>query len=335
MLKIYAEKNARLIDIHAGEIPAASPVWIDLLEPTPDEEIFVEDLIGTEIPTRDEIREIEISSSLYQEGGAIFTTASMLTHSETPEPEIHRVSFILARNILVTLRYIEPKAFTLFANKVRVTSGDYSTGGKVLIDLLETIIARAADTLENAAHDIDLMNKEVFRPSETRKRKDKKQEKKDEKTLPPVDFKQALVSVGGVGDLISKVNESLLSLARLISYVEHTPVFHDRAEDIRRLNVVLKDVLSLREYAGFLSDKVIFLLDATLGMIGIEQSNIIKIFSVAATLFLPPTLIASIYGMNFHHMPELAMPFGYPFSIGLMALSAYLPYRFFKKRGWL
>jgi magnesium transporter len=329
MLRTYAEENFRLVEVPAMA-EAQRLVWIDMLEPSDEEEAFVESLIGIEIPTRDEQHDIEISSSLYQEKGAVYATASLVVQNEDMEPEIHRVSFILSDKVLITLRYVDPKSFRNFTAKVQVTPSECQTGPKIMIQLLEVIIARLADILEQATHAIDNTSKQVFHRPQTVKKKRKK--------LPSastIDFEDMLNQIGTTGDLISKISESLVSFARLTGYLEQTPVYREHTHDRHHLDVILKDLISLRDYSDSLSDKITFLLDATLGMIGIEQSNIIKIFSVAAVLFLPPTLIASIYGMNFAHMPELIMPWGYPFAIVLMAAAAWLPYRYFRKKGWL
>jgi magnesium transporter len=149
------------------------------------------------------------------------------------------------------------------------------------------------------------------------------------------DFQKILSRLGRAGDLASKVRESLVSLGRLLAFAIQGTQARGRKTGSARLKTIGRDVASLSDYAAFLNNKVGFLLDATLGMINIEQNAIIKIFSVAAVVFLPPTLIASIYGMNFAHMPELGWPLGYPLALALMVVSAILPYLYFKRRGWL
>ena len=148
--------------------------------------------------------------------------------------------------------------------------------------------------------------------------------------------REYLEAIGRTGDLISDIRDSIMTLDRAVGYYSQHLVRQEKTEEQRaRLKTITRDLHSISDHAGFLSGKITLLLDATLGMIGIEQNGIIKIFSVAAVVFLPPTLVASIYGMNFRIMPERDWPFGYPLAIGLMVLSALLPYWFFKRKGWL
>lgn len=319
MLRIFANQNQYLHEIDLNSAIQSEAVWIDLCYPTADEERQIEQWLGINVPTREDIEEIEISNTQYQENGTVYMTATLMTQSEAFEPEIHPVSFILLRNTLITVRYAEPKTFQLYVQKIHTGLAAVS-GQDVLIDLLEILIGRSADSLEKTGHLIDDIIKKTFRPTATKN---------------PVPFKDILQQVATCGDLISKIREQLVTLSRLIGYVEKTSFYKDDMSSIQRFDILLKDTTSLRDYASFLSDKVTFSLDATMGMINIEQNATIKIFSVAAVIFLPPTLIASIYGMNFHHMPELDWRYGYPLAISLMLLSAWLPYRFFKKKGWL
>ena len=149
------------------------------------------------------------------------------------------------------------------------------------------------------------------------------------------DFQKLIARIGRAGDLATKARESLVSIGRLLAFAIQASQARGRKGSGSRLKTVGRDVASLSDHASFLNQKINFMLDATLGMINIEQNAIIKIFSVAAVVFLPPTLIASIYGMNFTDMPELGLPFGYPLALALMVVSAILPYWYFKRRGWL
>lgn len=326
MIKVFMQQNQRLVETDLDGFDKKQIVWIDLHNPTPDEEHQVENLLEIDIPTHDEIREIEISNTLYQENGTVYTTATLVTQSETPEPELHPVSFILTGKTLVTLRYAEPKAFTLYRARAKVTADHYSSGAKIMADLLDVVIGRAADGLEKSARLIEDNYKRLFRAKAVAEKKE---------DLPPIDFQDVLAQIGTTGSLVSKISDGLISVARVASFVAQSHAFRDQPDQVQHIDTILKDVMSLRDYANSLSHKSAFLLDATLGMISIEQNAIIKIFSVGAVIFLPPTLVASIYGMNFHHMPELDWRFGYPLAIGMMLFSAWLPYRFFKRKGWL
>lgn len=323
MLHVYTAEQGGLskTDVPAdGAIPPA-PVWIDLLHPTLDEDHAVEDALGIGIPTRAEMEEIEISSRLYQENGAVYMTALVLAGADTDQPQATAITFIRTGECVVTVRYAEPKSFVTFAARAQRPDSGYASSEAVLLGLLESLIDRTADILERIGGDVDGISRRVFEPRSGR---------------PGVgrDFQDVLRDIGRRGDLISKVRESLVSVGRLLAFLQ--AVDGKGGKSIRtRLKTISRDVDSLADHVSFLSGKIGFLLEATLGMINIEQNAIIKIFSVMAVIFLPPTLIASIYGMNFEHMPELQWTFGYPLAILLMILAAVLPYRYFKWRGWL
>lgn len=324
MLTAFVEAENRLHkqDASGGGLPADS-IWIDMLRPTRDEERAVEAHLGLEVPTHEDMLEIEASSRVYHEGDALFMTAILLTNTESDVPEATPVSFVLSRDTLVTIRYGEPRPIDTFAARAERVAGIARSGEAVLIGLLETIVDRAADILERLALEIEGLSREVF-------------EHQGRKPSAARELRDILRNIGHRGDLNGKARESFLSLRRVLIFLTQGLPPERTARELRvRLKTLTRDLDSLTDHASFLSGKVGFLLDATLGMINIEQNAIIKIFSVAAVMFLPPTLIASIYGMNFDVMPELDWPFGYPLAIGLMIASAVVPYLTFKRRGWL
>lgn len=323
MIQGFVGENGRLRPV--GDVSACleKTVWLDLVNPTRDEEAELERQLGVDVPTREEMEEIEISSRLYQENGAVFMTAILPAHADGDDPQMAPVSFVLAGQRLITVRYHEPRAFQTFPKRAESVPMGCDTGEGVLIALLEAIVDRLADILERAGRDIDRISRDVFR-------------RKGAKPTKSQDFQKILEEIGRKGDLASNIRDSLVTLERLSGFLSHITAQHKSPKDSReRLKTLYRDIRSLSDHAGFMSQKITFLLDATLGMINIEQNAIIKIFSVAAVVFLPPTLIASIYGMNFKYMPELDWLMGYPFAIGLMIASAILPYVYFKRRGWL
>jgi magnesium transporter len=303
--------------------PLTAVVWIDLINPSRDEESELESRLGINIPTKEDMEEIEISSRLYQEEGAVFMTAILPAHADGDEPQVAPVTFVLAGDRLITVRYYEPRAFRTFSARAEKAAVGCETGEGVLLALLEAIVDRLADILERAGRDVDLISRGVFKPGGGKPSKSR-------------DFQKVLVEIGREGDQTSNIRDSLVTLERMAGYLAQAMSQRKSPEDTReRVKTLSGDIRSLTDHSGFLSQKITFLLDATLGMLSIEQNSIIKIFSVAAVVFLPPTLIASVYGMNFRFMPELEWLLGYPFAIGLMAASAVLPYLFFKHRGWL
>lgn len=296
-------------------------VWIDLLTPSKDEERLIEQYIGSEIPTRDEMVEIELSSRLYREADTLYMTATMIAHAESEEPKFDPVTFVLTANQLITIRYIEPQAFKMMIAHLKKQDPNHRDALSLLVELLDISIDRLADILELVGRHLDEYSKAIFHP----------QKETDEK----LDYQKLMQTIGSNGDLHTKTRESLMSFSRLIAYLSQAYSSRMDEENMQRLSILTKDISSLTDHANFLSTKVNFLLDATLGMVNIEQNNIIKLFSVAAVIFLPPTLVASIYGMNFQHIPELQWKYGYLLSILMILLAAWLPYKYFKYRKWL
>jgi magnesium transporter len=302
------------------EVPEAA-VWIDLVTPTPGEDKLVERLVGVAIPTREEMQEIEISSRLYVESGARYMTATLMCQSDTPIPKTTPVTFILAGHRLITVRYDEPKPFAVARHKLTRYCPASVSGETVFIDLLDAVIDRCADILERVGVEIDQVSHNIFERDRART---------------PKFYTVLLQTIGRKGELASKIRESLVSIGRLLIFVANEAEGMRWAKEQRaQLKSMQRDARSLAEHATYLATNVTFLLDAMLGVVTVEQNNIIKIFSVAAVAFLPPTLIASIYGMNFKHMPELDWQFGYLVAIALMIMAAILPYLYFKWRKWL
>ncbi|MFH1157714.1 MAG: magnesium transporter CorA family protein [Pseudomonadota bacterium] len=331
MFRTYIQKNNHLAFRDLAVADAIPPeeadqiVWFDLINPTPEEDHFAERLFGITIPTRAEMNEIELSARLYSEDNAKFMTMTVITKLDIDAAEKTPITFILKGQTLLTVRYEETKSFTNFAFRVqKMNTSACSTGEQALLGLLEAVIDRIADTLERVDGEVDGISRDVFRnkaPTATKKTRD---------------LQGMIERIGRKDDLLSMVHESLLSISRLLAYYASEPADRKASKaSLQKGEILHRDAASLSEHAAFLSDKTTFLLDATLGLINLEQNQIIKIFSVAAVVFLPPTLVASVYGMNFDLLPELRWVFGYPWALGLMLLSALLPFLYFKKRGWL
>jgi magnesium transporter len=323
MIRSFRNHSGRLHAVDGFTELEENLVWIDLINPTSEEESTLERQLGLDLPTRDEMEEIEISSRLYYEDGASFMTATLPAQTESDDPQMDPVTFVLTPDRLVTIRYHEPRAFTTFPTRAAKVSLGCESGEGVLVALLEAIVDRVADILERAGRDIDSISRHIFQHPNSASAHDR-------------DFQEVLESIGHKGDFTSNIRDSLLTLERLVGFLSHGTLQRRSSKDLReRIKTLSRDVRSLSDHASFLSQKITFLLDATLGMINIEQNATIKIFSVVAVVFLPPTLIASIYGMNFAFMPELDWLLGYPFALGLMLLSAILPFVYFKHRRWL
>jgi len=313
-------KKATLADLAA--LPE-SAVWIDLFNPTAAEDKAVERLAGIAVPTREDMQEIEISSRLYIENGARYMTATLMCHSDSEMPKTTAVTFILAGHRLVTVRYDQPKPFALVESKLARSCSPTITGEMVLMELLDAVIDRCADILERIGSDVDQVSHDIFEPESERHGHAKQ-------------YSRILTAIGRKGDLTSKVRESLVSIGRLVTFLSAVMEGVKWTKDMReQLKTMQRDVASLTDHASYLSNKITFVLDAMLGVVNLEQNNIIKLFSVMAVVLMPPTLIASIYGMNFKSMPELEWTHGYPFALVLMLIAAIVPYYIFKIKKWL
>jgi magnesium transporter len=311
-------------------------VWIDLCEPTPEEEQVLEAALGLDIPTREEMQAIELSSRLYKEGNVLYLTATVLVKAQMERPESAAVTFVLMPEQLVTLRYETPMAFQAFRARREANLQSYRTSYDILAGLIDAIIERIADILEGVGANLDQISLEVFNAHPTSATTTKSSVRVQARKIAQRDFVEVLRRIGLNSDLVSRARESLVSFTRLVAFFRETQKDTPAAEEaLAHLKTVATDLNSLSDHATFLAGKVNFVLDATLGMINNEQNRIVKIVSIAAVVFLPPTLVASIYGMNFELMPELKWAAGYPFAIVLMVISAVLPYLWFKRKGWL
>lgn len=295
-------------------------VWIDLLSPAREEEQLVERLLGIEVPTRDDLKDIEPSARLFTEKDAIFMTASLVMKSDTEQPDLTDVAFILAGRRLVTVRYADPRAFRIFAGALPRLGPE--SGPQVLSRLLETIIDRTAEILELQAARLDRLSVNIFATGPRRRR-------------PQGYLERRLADIAANYRMVSKLRDSLASLARLLTFHYTLPLVQESPALKEASRTLSRDVQSLSEHVTFVAGNVTFLLDASLGLINVEQNAIIKIVSVASVVFLPPTLVASIYGMNFQFMPELALPYAYPASLCGMVISAVVPFLVFRWKGWL
>src|SRR5260221_1258723 len=326
MLAVFAPAESSLKKVAEADFAAMpeNAVWIDLVKPTAAEDKAVERLAGIAVPTREDMQEIEISSRLYIENGARYMTATLMCAADTQNPRTTAVTFILARHRLVTLRYGVPKAVLLVENMLARACPPGIAGENVLMELLDAVIDRNADILERAGSDMDTISHAIFEPEGMARTGHAKR------------YSDILIAIGRKGDLTSKVRESLVSVGRVVTFLSAVIERAKWSKDMReQLKTMQRDVGSLTDHASYLSNKITFVLDAMLGVVHLDQNNIIKLFSVMAVVLMPPTLIASIYGMNFKIMPELQWENGYPYALVAMLLAAVLPYVFFKWKKWL
>ena len=301
----------------------ANAVWIDLYDPTPDEIQKVEKALPLDIPERKNLEEIESSSRLQFEDEVLQLSTPVSAHGDEEGPT--PVGFVLTEKALVTIRYTEMHAFEATAHYCNKKAHGL-TSAEVFISLVEGMVDYGADMLEEIGIHLNRMSREAFnRYGRTPRRGIKRRTRL---------LREALVDVGNTGDRLSQIRESLLALQRIAPFVREKAEHWMKADMQARLKTVERDIKSLADFEVHLSNKVQFLLDAVLGFINTEQNDIFKVLTIASVVGIPPTFIASMYGMNFHDMPEYAWHYGYEWGLFLIVLSTVIPIIWFKMRGW-
>ena len=299
-------------------------IWLDLLNPTVEEEELVEKALRQNVPTREEMAEIEPSSRLYERQGATIMTAAVLFGVSGEEPNNDPVTFILTDKLLVTVRYVDPQPFVRFHEHLCAEPEMCPDPLSVLVRLMDAIVDRLADELESVARQMEGVSAQIFR----------RRDVQGKATSTERRLQAILLRVGGVQQLLAEIRESAVSSSRMLGYLATTERVRssDYRPDVRSL---VADARALLDHSSFLGENLAFLLDASLGLITLEQNFVMKVFSVFAVVFMPPTLIAGIYGMNFEHMPELKWLHGYPFALTLILASAIIPFWIAKRSRWL
>jgi magnesium transporter len=297
----------------------ADAVWIDLCEPTDEELARVSAATGLRIPNQNEISEIESSSRLAFEKGAYHVSTPLVALRAEGEHVLTSVGFVLSSRVLLTVRFMPLPTFDAAHQAFGAKKG--GTAEDAFLRILEIVVDRSADKLEHAGAECDEVSRSTFRDAG--------------RTEVSTNLRATLARVGRVADAMSRIRDSLLGLGRLAAYVMESGMEGAPQVNAARMKAIRADVASLTDYEAHLSAKSQFLLDATLGFINIEQNEIVKILTIASVVGIPPVLVAGIYGMNFHVMPELGWSFGYPMAIAVIALSALLPLAWFKRRKWM
>jgi magnesium transporter len=326
MLRAYGPNcHGEIIDAGKGVLIPDDATWIDLEEPTREEDKLVEQCVGVQVPTREDMSEIEPSSRLYEENGALYMTLTALFGVDDGHPKSDPISFVLTSNRLVTVRYVTPKPVRAFQQHAHKDPALVQNALTATYNLLDSIIDRLADELEEVGREIEKISVHIFH------------KQADARRIPADRLTALLSRIGRVQSLLAHIRVTAVSTARLLSFfLASDRLRSPETEGIRdHIQALLGDTKSLTDHSAFLGDNLTFLLDASLGLISIEQNAAMKLFSWAAIIFLPPTLIAGIYGMNFEHMPELGWLYGYPVALTLIAISAVAPYLYFKRRGWI
>lgn len=320
MINVFVLQNGRLNQVNIeshNDLQKVQPVWVDLTEPNDDERAWVKSIYGVTLPGEDEVKDIEASARYYEaENGDLHLRTDFLFEEDEGPSSTVTVAFILARNILFSVHGEDLPVFRLVRMRARSRPGSIGDYKDVLLDLYQTDAEYSADALEGVYKKLDDVSQRVL-----------------QKKLTDQAAAEALSAMAHEEDLNGRIRRNMMDTRRAVSFLMRGRLLSvDQFEDARQ---ILRDIESLDGHTAFLFDKINFLMDATVGFININQNKIIKIFSVASVAFLPPTLIASIYGMNFRFMPEFDWSLGYPFALILMVCSAITPFWYFRRRGWL
>lgn len=319
MLNAFELHNGRLRQIpveNRGDLASTKPIWVDLIAPSELERQWVEDIFGLVLPDIDNLTDLEESARFYiEENGEVHLHSDFLLDKDDESRNVP-VAFVIHQNILFSVRGEELPVFRLQRLRARIQPGYVSEGRDVLLDLYAADVEYSADALEDVYAELEEVGKKVLSPNVT-----------DEEAA------TILADIAREEDLNGRIRRNVLDTRRALSFLMRGRILvSDQHEDARQ---ILRDIESIDGHTAFIFNKINFLMDATVGFININQNKIIKIFSVASVALLPPTLIASLYGMNFRFMPELEWTYGYPFAIGLMIVSVGLPFWFFRRKGWL
>ena len=327
MLNVFTLSNGRLFQEEIESLEELSrfqPIWVDLEEPSPEEKRWVKQYFGLSIPEDAMDEDIEESARFYAEDNGELHIRSDFLVADPDAPHQVRVAFILntvnqqlrSQGVLFSIHDETVPAFRLLRMRARRMPGLLTDAKEVLLKLLDADAEYCADTLEGIYDDLEAAGKKVL-----------------DDNISDEMASEVLATIARQEDMNGRIRRNVMDTRRAVSFLMRSKMLD--AEQFEEARQIQRDLDSLDSHTTFLFDKINFLMDATVGFININQNKIIKIFSVASVALLPPTLIASIYGMNFRNMPELEHPWGYPFAIVLMMASALVPMWYFRRRGWL
>ncbi len=317
MLHVFNIINATLKELRSGSgevpVPITEAAWIDVTDPNPAERVMIESVHKAPLPDPDEVEEIEASARFFTDSAGIHVHSLFLYQSEGRH-KTDSVAFILNDKQLLTFRDTELPDFRLLRMRAHRGWVEANNSLDIMLALLEQKVENLADTLENIHQRLEDVSHLVLEDEEA-------------------ELEEAIDKLAKLEDSNGKIRLCLMDTQRSISFLQrHIRNYPEQQETCRE---IFRDIETLMSHTAFLFEKINFLMDAAQGFINIEQNQIIKIFSIAAVVFLPPTLVASMYGMNFQIMPELNWELGYPMAVLLMVLSGIAPYWYFKRKGWL
>jgi magnesium transporter len=318
MLHAFTLKNGHLcrVKIEAGEDLRKEPlIWVDVVEGTAEEFLLVESLYGVELPHPEHLRDIEASARFFEHEGTLHLRSDFLSGTESHSHSV-AVAFVLTGETLISVHEADLPIFRLLRVRLHAESGDIEDARDVLVDLYGMDVEFSADALEEVYADLGRVGQSVLGSP-----------------LSDREAGAALAEIARAEYVNGRIRRNVMDTQRGLSFLMRSKKL--KAAQVDEVRQIQQDIESLDGHTSFLFDKINFLMATTVGFININQNRIVRLFSVVSVALLPPTLIASIYGMNFQFMPELGWKMGYPFALFLMALTVALPFWFFWRKGWL
>jgi magnesium transporter len=303
----------------------AAPIWLDLLSPTQEERAKAEAIVGARLPTREALSEIETSSRARIRDGVLYLSVPTAAPPPPGERPGSPIGFVLSRDRLVTVRFIPLLAFDAVASWIERGEHAPASGLEVFVELCEETVDRLADNLERLAEELGPLSEAAFHADDVKGRRAVRSNRI---------LRRQLRDVGRMGDRLSDIRDTLVGLGRIVAYAAKNTEGWSEGPIAARLGSVAQDIASLNDYDAQLFNKIQFLLDATVGLIGIAQNDIFKVLTIVSIVGIPPTLVAGVYGMNFKNMPEYNWSFGYQWGLAVIVLSAVIPLVWFRIKGW-
>ena len=320
MINLFVLQNGRLSQEQVEDrnelLQHVNPIWIDVVDPEEEELIWIKEAFDVLLPELDDLGDLEASARYFEadDGHMHIRTDFLLDEDETSRNV--RVAFVLTKNVLFSIHDEDLPVFRLVRLRARLRPGSVSNAKDVLLDLYSTDAEYSADALEEVYENLELAGKQVLSDDIT-----------------DADAADVLETIAKEEDTNGRIRRNVMDTRRALSFLMRSKLLSDEQQEEARQ--ILRDIDSLENHTAFLFDKINFLMDATVGFINLNQSKIIKIFSVVSVALMPPTLLASIWGMNYRFMPELQWELGYPMAIGIMVISAIIPLWYFSRKGWM
>jgi magnesium transporter len=320
MINLFVLQNGRLSQEQVEDrnelLQYANPIWIDVVDPEEEELIWIKEAFGVLLPELDDLGDLEASARYFEadDGHLHIRTDFLLDEDETSRNV--RVAFVLTKQVLFSIHDEDLPVFRLVRLRARLRPGSVSNAKDVLLDLYSTDAEYSADALEEVYENLEQAGKRVLSDS-----------------INDADAAEVLETIAKEEDTNGRIRRNVMDTRRALSFLMRSKLLSDEQQEEARQ--ILRDIDSLENHTAFLFDKINFLMDATVGFINLNQSKIIKIFSVVSVALMPPTLLASIWGMNYKHMPELDATWGYPMAIVAMVISAIIPLWYFHSKGWM